>query len=74
MRMGHVLLMGSFVVTGPALSADPDPASETRGKPAREAKGAKPPAGGSMASDDGQRQSTQKRRVHRTFPPPTRPL
>jgi hypothetical protein len=74
MRMEHVLLMGSIAVACPVLSADPKPTSENTAKAAREAQEKARPATGQMASDELPNQPNRKPRVHRTFPPPTRPL
>jgi hypothetical protein len=75
MRVEHVLLMGSIVVACPVLSADPKPTSENTAKAAREAQEkSRPATAGQIASDEMPNRPNRKPRVHRTFPPPTRPL
>lgn len=74
MRLEHVLLMGSIVVAGPVLSAEPKPTSENAAKTVREAQQKTHPAAGQAASDELPNQPNRKSRVHRTFPPPPRNL
>lgn len=74
MRVEHVLLLGSIVVANPVLSADPKPPTENKQKATRETPEKARPATGQMASDELPGRPNRKARVHRTFPPPTRPL
>ena len=74
MRMEHVLLMGSIAMACPVLSADPKPTSDNTAKAAREAQEKSRPAAGQIASDELPNRPNRKSRVHRTSPPPTRPL
>ncbi|MEO8003489.1 MAG: hypothetical protein ABI771_01175 [Betaproteobacteria bacterium] len=74
MRVEHVLLMGSIAMAGPAMSADQKPTGENTAKPAHEAQDKARPATGQKSSDERPKRPNRKARVHRSFPPPTKPL
>jgi hypothetical protein len=74
MRLEHVLLIGSIAAASPVLSADPKAPSENTERAGREAQEKPRPATGQMASDELPSRPNRKPRIHRTFPPPARPL
>ncbi|HEX4986342.1 MAG TPA: hypothetical protein VFV71_09790 [Burkholderiales bacterium] len=72
MRMEHVLLVGSMILTVPTLAADPRPASRDDSRPDT---GTSPRASAGtnlMASEELRARPARRNRVRYTFPPPAR--